>query len=103
MFLIHIKIFEVDARLPQESRVAVEEERESERKKRAEAKQKAKERRESGIEDPAMLTKKEQNRRKLAEARRRDAEKYGEDIADLDAEEETFAFVEEVVEEDDED
>ena len=70
------------------ARLKFEEERELERQKRQEAKQKAKERRESGLEDDVedmeSLTKKEQNRRKLAEARRRDAEKYGEELLDSD-------------------
>ncbi len=61
-----------------------EERRERERQERIEAKKRAKE---QGEEDITALSKKEQSRRKLAEARKRDAEKYGEiyeDVSDDD-------------------
>ena len=65
----------------EKARQEAEERRERERTERIEAKKKAKE---SGLEDIESLPKKEQNRRRLAEARRRDAEKYGEEYIDSD-------------------
>jgi len=53
-----------------------EERKERERQERIEAKKRALE--QGDQEEAKALSKKEQNRRKLAEARRRDAEKYGE-------------------------
>lgn len=50
--------------------------RERERQEKIEAKKRAKE--EGKAEDEAALSKKEQDRRRLAEARRRNAEKYGD-------------------------
>jgi len=62
--------------IAEKAKKEMEEEKERERLERIEAKKKAKERGES--EEKETLSKKEQNRRKLAEARKRDAEKYGE-------------------------
>ena len=56
----------------------LEELKERERMERQERKKRAKERGETDEVDIESLSKKEQNRRKLAEARRRDAEKYGD-------------------------
>jgi YidC/Oxa1 family membrane protein insertase len=58
-----------------------EERKERERQERIEAKKRAKE--QGDQEEVIALSKKEQNRRKLAEARRRDAEKYGEVYEDV--------------------
>jgi len=62
----------------EKARKAMEEERERERLERVESKKK---RKESGAKEVNVeaLSKKELNRHKLAEARRRDAEKYGEE------------------------
>ena len=62
--------------MAEKHRQEMEEMKERERQERKEAKERAKERGET--EDMEALSKKEQNRRRLAEARRRDAEKYGE-------------------------
>ena len=63
---------------------AEEEERKiKEREERIEAKKKAKELAASGQEDPDVLSQKEINRRKLAEARRRNAEKYGDTYVEV--------------------
>ena len=59
-----------------------EEEHEQERLARIEAKKKAKESGKAEI-DESVLSQKEANRRKLAEARRRDAEKYGEQYVEV--------------------
>lgn len=59
-----------------------EEAKERERLERIEARKKAKE--QGAEDDEKALSKKELNRRKLAEARRRDAEKYGETFEDVD-------------------
>lgn len=59
----------------------MEELKERERTERIEAKKRAKE---SGEENLESLSKKEQSARKLAEARRRDAEKYGESYQESD-------------------
>ena len=56
----------------------LEEKKERERQERIESKKKAKERGESLLDETEGLSKKELNSRKLAEARRRDAEKYGD-------------------------
>jgi len=66
--------------IAEKARKQMEEEKERERLERIEAKKKAKERGES--EEKEALSKKEQNRRRLAEARKRDAEKYGEQYDD---------------------
>ena len=57
-----------------------EERVEKERQERIEAKKHAKE---TGAPDEKALSQKEINRRKLAEARRRDAEKYGEEYVEV--------------------
>lgn len=57
---------------------------EQQRERQAEGKNKKKEKEKPKKEkDPGELTEKEKNRRKLAEARRRDAEKYGEEFVDV--------------------
>ena len=55
--------------------------RERERQEKIEAKKRAKE--EGRVEDEAALSKKEQDRRRLAEARRRNAEKYGDTYVEV--------------------
>ena len=67
--------------LAEKHRQEMEELKERERRERQERKQRAKGRGETDDADNVdteSLSKKEQNRRKLAEARRRDAEKYGD-------------------------
>ncbi len=66
--------------MAEKARREFEEKREQERLARIEAKKRAKE---LGEDDQSALSKKELNRRKLAEARKRDAEKYGEDYAEV--------------------
>ena len=65
--------------MAEKHRQEMEELKERERQERQERKKRAKERGETEeTADTESLSKKEQNRRKLAEARRRDAEKYGD-------------------------
>ena len=69
--------------MAEKHRQQMEEHKERERLERIEAKKKAKERGETG-DSVEGLNKKELARRKLAEARRRDAEKYGEGYEESD-------------------
>ena len=71
-----LKKFYDPKKMAEEHKQAMEELKERERQERKAAKERAKER--GDTDDIESLSKKEQNRRKLAEARRRDAEKYGE-------------------------
>lgn len=67
--------------MAEKARIEYEERQERERLERIEAKKLAKE---GALEDKEKaLTQKEINRRKLAEARKRDAEKYGEDYVEV--------------------
>ena len=66
----------------EKARQQMEEERERERLERAQAKKKRKDSGGGEEVDFDSLSKKEQNRHKLAEARRRDAEKYGEEYVE---------------------
>ncbi|MBQ2690778.1 MAG: membrane protein insertase YidC [Clostridia bacterium] len=59
-----------------------EEMRQAERQAKIEAKKRAREAAEQKGEDPAAVSEKEANRRKLAEARKRMAEKYGEEYVE---------------------
>ena len=55
--------------------------KERERQEKIEAKNRAKE--QGRVEEEAALSQKEQNRRRLAEARRRNAEKYGDTYVEV--------------------
>lgn len=66
--------------MAEKARLEYEEKQERERQERIEAKKLAKE---SGTTDEKGLSQKELNRRKLAEARRRDAERYGEEYVEV--------------------
>jgi len=70
--------------MAEKRKAELEAEKERERTERKERKERAKERGEGEAEDMEVLSKKEQNRRRLAEARRRDAEKYGDKYTDED-------------------
>lgn len=67
--------------MAEKAKAELEEKQEKERQERIEAKKRAKENK--GDADETALSQKEINRRKLAEARKRDAEKYGETYADV--------------------
>jgi len=75
-----LKRFYDPKKMAEEAKKLMEEEKERERVERIEAKKKAKEKGEG--EDFDALSKKEQNSRKLSEARKRDAEKYGDEYTD---------------------
>ena len=75
-----LKRFYDPKKMAEEAQKLMEEEKERERQERIEAKKKAKEKGET--EDFDALSKKEQNRRRLAEARKRDAEKYGDEYTE---------------------
>ena len=66
------------------AKAAAEAQKEADRLARIEAKKKAREEAlaRGGEEDPSLASEKEQNRKKIAEARRRMAEKYGDDITE---------------------
>jgi len=64
--------------MAEKHRQEMEELKERERLERKAAKERAKERGEDTEENMEALSKKDQNRRRLAQARKRDAEKYGE-------------------------
>lgn len=66
--------------LAEKARVAYEEKKERERQEKIEAKKRA---RESGLDVDKALSQKEINRMKLAAARKRDAEKYGEEYHEV--------------------
>ena len=66
--------------LAEKARAAYEEKRERERQEKIEAKKRAKE---SGLDVDKALSQKEINRMKLAAARKRDAEKYGEEYHEV--------------------
>jgi len=71
-----LKIFYNPKEMAEKHRAQMEEIKERERQERKAAKERAKERGET--DDIESMSKKEQNRRRLAEARKRDAEKYGD-------------------------
>ncbi|MCL2580319.1 MAG: membrane protein insertase YidC [Oscillospiraceae bacterium] len=77
-----LKKFYDPKKMAEANKKLMEEEKERERLARIESKKKAKENGEA--EDRENLSKKEQNSRKLAEARKRDAEKYGEEYSETD-------------------
>lgn len=70
------------AKIAAEAKAEAEVARERERVERIEAKKKAKEERENGTAEET-LSQKEINRQKLAAARKRDAEKYGEEYKEV--------------------
>lgn len=67
--------------MAEKARIEMEERREKERLERIEAKKLAKENGEEVKEK--VLSQKEVNRKKLAEARKRDAERYGEEYVEV--------------------
>jgi YidC/Oxa1 family membrane protein insertase len=68
--------------MAEKARLEMEERRERERQERIEAKKKSKE---TGEQDDKAMSQKELNKKKIAEARKRMAEKYGEEYnEDLD-------------------
>ena len=77
------------AKILEEARIAEEERKEKERQERIEARKRAQEEQKNRPKnakkqvDEKALTQKEINKRKLAEARRRDAEKYGEEYIEV--------------------
>lgn len=82
--LILNKIYDPRA-VAEKIKLEMEEEKEKERKEKAEAKKRVKEKGENITEEELekSLSQKEINRRKLAAARKRDAEKYGEEYVEV--------------------
>lgn len=68
------------AELAEQAKAEYEAKKEADRQKRIEAKKK---RKEQGLPDDESISDKERNRQKLAAARKRDAEKYGEEYKEV--------------------